>query len=58
MKRLLLLTCLTIALAAIGLFWVNGNLFAQDDENDPAAVPDSRNLPFIDRDGDGVPDAG
>ena len=54
MRQKIFFISFTIGLIILGILWVNGNLLAQDDSK--PEPPTTKNLPFIDRDGDGVND--
>lgn len=54
MKRFIFLTVLTISIVMAGVLWVHSDLFAQDPDPAEETIPDD--IPFVDRDGDGVND--
>ncbi len=56
MKNKLYLIVFTISLIIIGLIWVNSDIFAQGNEDKDPKVEVPENIPFIDRNGDGIND--
>ena len=54
MKQKIIIVAITIGIVILGILWINSDLLAQD--NNDAEQPDEKNIPFIDRDGDGIND--